>query len=167
MSGLEERLALLEGKLRQLEDGKTTDGGLSEDRVAVLDRLYRLQAAIDDRDWDTVRSTFTADGTGYGRTGVDRILAVMRDHLGGCGPTQHLLGNTRVAIEGDRAQTLSYARVHHVGAGSMRGRFFECMGEYDDRWIRTETGWRLSRREFDMRIQIGDFGVLQAAPGPA
>uniref|UniRef100_A0AAU3GYT7 Nuclear transport factor 2 family protein n=1 Tax=Streptomyces sp. NBC_01401 TaxID=2903854 RepID=A0AAU3GYT7_9ACTN len=141
-------------------------GGL-EDRVAVLDRLHRLQAAIDTRDWNSIRNTFTTGGTGYGRTGVDAILAVMQDHLGGCGPTQHLLGNTRVVIEGDRAQSLSYARIHHVGAGSMRGRFFECMGEYDDRWVRTESGWRLSHRDFDMRIRIGDFGVLRPADDPA
>lgn len=137
-----------------------------EERLALLDRLYDLQAAIDARDWDTVRNTFTSDGTGYGRTGIDKILAVMQAHLGGCGPTQHLLGNTRVTIEGDRARSLSYARVHHVGAGSMRGSFFECMGEYDDRWVRTGTGWRLSHRDFDMRIQIGDFGVLRPTSDP-
>lgn len=166
MSGLEDRLALLERRLRQLEDGTAAAEGASRDRVAVLDRLHRLQAAIDARDWDTVRGTFTADGTGYHRTGIDEIVAVMQGHLGGCGATQHLLGNTRVTIDGDRARSLSYARVHHVGAGSMRGKFFECMGEYDDRWIRTGAGWRLSHREFDMRIQLGDFRVLQPAADP-
>lgn len=166
MSGLEDRLALLERRLRQLEDGTAAAEGAAQDRVAVVERLHRLQAAIDARDWDTVRDTFTADGTGYHRTGIDEIVAVMQGHLGGCGATQHLLGNTRVSIDGDRARSLSYARVHHVGAGDMRGAFFECMGEYDDRWIRTGTGWRLSHREFDMRIQLGDFRVLQPAADP-
>ncbi|WP_112470464.1 nuclear transport factor 2 family protein [Streptomyces triticisoli] len=168
MSGVDERLVLLERRLRQLEGGEAAGEGSPHDRVAVLEQLHRLQRAIDARDWDTIRETFTPDGTGYGRTGVDEILAVMRDHLGGCGPTQHLLGNERVTIEGDRARSLSYARVHHVGAGDMQGKFFECMGEYDDRWVRTENGWRLSHREFDMQIQIGDFGVLRpAASEPA
>ncbi|MFE7711833.1 nuclear transport factor 2 family protein [Streptomyces sp. NPDC057486] len=163
MSGIDERLALLERRLRQLESGEAADEGSLRDRVAVLEQLHRLQSAIDARDWDTIRDTFTPDGTGYGRTGVDEILAIMQDHLGGCGPTQHLLGNERVTIEGDRARSLSYARVHHVGAKTMQGKFFECMGEYDDRWVRTENGWRLSRREFDMQIQIGDFTVLRPA----
>ncbi|MFE9820407.1 nuclear transport factor 2 family protein [Streptomyces sp. NPDC005773] len=164
MSGLEDRLVLLERRVQDLEHGVLAAEAASRDRVAVLDRLHRLQAALDARDWDTVRNTFTADGTGYSRTGIDAIVAQIQAHLGGCGPTQHLLGNTRVTIEGDRAWSLSSARVYHVGAGAMRGRFFECMGEYDDRWVRIEGGWRLSHREFDMRISLGDFGVLR--PGP-
>ncbi|MFB6783138.1 nuclear transport factor 2 family protein [Streptomyces sp. NPDC056352] len=120
MSGIDERLALLERRLRQLESGEAADEGSPHDRVAVLEQLHRLQSAIDARDWDTIRDTFTPDGTGYGRTGVDEILAIMQDHLGGCGPTQHLLGNERLTIEGDRARSLSYARVHHVGAESMQ-----------------------------------------------
>ncbi|MFJ8753153.1 nuclear transport factor 2 family protein [Streptomyces sp. NPDC102441] len=71
-----------------------------------------------------------------------------------------------MVIEGDRAQSLSYMRAHHVGIGSMQGKFFECMGEYDDRWVRTESGWRLNHRDFDMRIRIGDFGVLRPAGDP-
>lgn len=167
MSGTEERLAVLERRVRELEGGKAAVEAASQDRVAVLDRLHGLQAALDARDWDTVRDTFTADATGYSRTGVDAIMAQVQGHLGGCGPTQHLLGNTRVTIEGDRARSVSCARVYHVGAGTMRGTFFECMGEYDDRWVRTESGWRLSHRDFDMRIRLGDFRVLRPAAEPA
>ncbi len=45
----------------------------------------------------------------------------------------------------------------------MEGSFFECLGEYDDAWVRTAAGWRLSRRTFDMRIQLGDFALLRPA----
>lgn len=132
-----------------------------DDRQAIIEALAALAAALDGRDWDTLRTVFTADATGYGRTGVEDIVAVVRGHLGGCGPTQHLLGNHRVDVDGDRARSTTYARVYHRGAGTRQDRFFECLGEYHDRWLRTGSGWRLRRRDFDMRITLGDFAVLQ------
>lgn len=131
------------------------------DREQILELLARLAAATDARDWGLVRDTFTADGHGYGQDGVDNIITVMRRHLDGCGPSQHLLGNHRVTVSGDQTRSLTYARVYHQRAGPMEGRFFECMGDYDDRWIRTEAGWRLTYRSFEMRISLGDFQVLR------
>lgn len=174
MCEVQARLERLERRLQELEDEKAElallvssaeEAVRQRDRTAVLDRLHRLQVAIDRRDWGTVRATFTSDATGYGRTGVDDIVAVMQDHLGGCGPTQHLVGNPRVSVVGDRARSRCYARVYHLGAGSKNGAFYECMGDYDDEWVRTGSGWRLSHRTFDVRLEIGDFGVLRPRPG--
>lgn len=134
---------------------------IRDDRIRIVEQLAELAAAIDARNWDGIRHSFLPDGYGYGAQGADAIIARMQDHLGGCGPTQHLLGNHRVTLDGDRARSLTYARVYHEGAGPMRGRFFECMGEYDDRWLRTQHGWRLASRSFDMRITRGDFEVLR------
>ena len=135
----------------------------TDDRQQIIDLLHRLAWAIDCRDWATIHATFTPNGTGYGRRGPDAVVATMQDHLGGCGQTQHLLGNHRVEVHGATARSSSYARVYHEGAGPKAGDFFECMGEYDDRWLRTETGWLLSARSFDMRITRGDFSVLRPA----
>lgn len=134
-----------------------------DDRTAIIEQLHRMATAIDDRDWQTIRAIFTEDATGYGGAGVDAVLARMYEHLGGCGPTQHLLGNHRVTVDGEHARSAAYARVYHQGAGPMRGEFFECMGAYDDRWVRTDVGWRLSYRHFDMRITLGNFAVLRPA----
>ena len=131
--------------------------------MSLLDTLYRLQSAIDGRQWDTIAATFLPDATGYGATGIDDILSTMKAHLGGCGPTQHLIGNPVVEVDGDRATTRCYARVHHVGSGDAEGRFFECMGDYEDHWSRTPEGWRLAHRRFEMRIRLGDFDVLRPA----
>ena len=136
------------------------------DRTALLETLYRLQGAIDARDWELVAATFLPDARGYGATGVEAIVARMRAHLDGCGPTQHLLGNSIVTFEEDdpgRATVRSAARVHHVGAGSKKSAFFECMGDYTDRFMLVDGGWRLAHRRFDMRITLGDFGVLKPA----
>jgi hypothetical protein len=132
-------------------------------RTALLETFHRLQTAIDARDWDVVAATFLPDAKGYGARGVEAILATMQAHLGGCGPTQHLVGNCVVDFDEDGATVRSAARVHHVGAGPKEGSFFECLGDYTDQWVATPAGWRLRRRHFDMRITLGDFGVLRPA----
>lgn len=135
-------------------------------RTEVLESLYGLQRAIDRRDWDTIATTFAPDAEGYGARGVEAIVATMQAHLGGVGPTQHLLGNSVVRLDdaATRATIRSYARVYHVGAGDKAGSFFECMGDYTDRWALVDEQWRLTFRHFEMRIMLGDFSVLQ--PGP-
>lgn len=134
------------------------------DRDALIQRLAEIASAIDGRDWDTLRGAFTEDAHGYGADGgPDVIVARMQDHLGGVGATQHLLGNHRVQVDGDHARTLTYARVYHVGAGPKEGSFYECLGEYEDLWVRAERGWLISRRTFTIRIGLGDFAVLRPA----
>lgn len=133
------------------------------DREDIVEALAEVAAAIDARDWDTIRRRFTPDTHAYGARGIDALIAQFGAFLGGVGPTQHLLGNHRVTVDGDTARSLTYGRIHHVGAGPMDGSFYECLGEYDDHWVRTETGWRISRRWFDIRISLGDFAVLRPA----
>ncbi|KRF21292.1 hypothetical protein ASG90_01990 [Nocardioides sp. Soil797] len=138
---------------------------MSDDRTQIIEQLANVASALDRRDFDFLLDVFTPDARGYGKRGAEAIVAQVRSHLGGVGPSQHLLGNHRVTLDhdGDRdsARSLTYARVHHVGAGPMEGRCFECMGEYDDRWRRTPDGWKLSSRRFDMQIVLGDFAVLR------
>ncbi|HWU21390.1 MAG TPA: nuclear transport factor 2 family protein [Nocardioides sp.] len=132
------------------------------DRTAVLETLYRLQSAIDARDWALVSATFLPDARGYGASGVEAIVARMRAHLDGCGPTQHLIGNSVVTFDGPAAATVrSAARVFHVGAGEKEGSSFECMGDYTDRFELVDGSWRLAHRRFEMRVMLGDFGVLK------
>jgi hypothetical protein len=45
----------------------------------------------------------------------------------------------------------------------MAGWVYGCLGEYDDRWVRTAQGWQITRRSFDIRISLGDFAVLRPA----
>lgn len=136
---------------------------MSDDRAAIVELLAEFAAATDARDWDTIASLLTDDCVAYSARGPEAIVQRMQEHLGGVGATQHLLGNHRVAVTGQEARSLSYARVHHVGTGPMGGSFFECLGEYDDRWMRTDAGWRLTRRAFDIRISLGDRAVLRPA----
>jgi hypothetical protein len=138
-------------------------GGTVTDRDQIVEALAEVAAALDSRDWDALRGWFTPDTHAYGVRGQDALIAQIQAHLGGVGPTQHLLGNHRVTIEGDTARALTYWRAHHVGTGPMDGSSFEAMGEYDDQLVRSGAGWRISRRWVDVRISIGDFAVLRPA----
>lgn len=133
------------------------------DRTTIITLLADFASATDARDWDAIAGMLTDDCVAYSARGPEAVVRRMQDHLGGVGPTQHLLGNHRVTVSDDSAHSLSYARVHHVGAGAMAGAFYECLGEYDDHWVRIAGGWRLSRRSFDIRISLGDLAVLRPA----
>lgn len=136
---------------------------MSDDRTALFELLADFAAATDARDWTTIAALLTDDAVAYGARGPSAVVERMRDHLGGVGPSQHLLGNHRVEVDGDTAHTRAYGRIHHVGAGPMAGLFYECLGDYDDHWRRTSSGWRLARRHFEIRISLGDVGVLRPA----
>jgi hypothetical protein len=81
--------------------------------------------------------------------------------LGGCGPTQHLLGNYRIDLDGDRASSRCYARVMHFGLGEQAADSFEVWMEYADHWRRTPAGWRSHARTATARMQRGDSSVLK------
>ncbi|MFN3338592.1 MAG: nuclear transport factor 2 family protein [Dietzia sp.] len=138
---------------------------MTRDRDQILERLADVATALDSRDWDGLGALFTDSATGYGASGREAIIAIVRQHLGGCGPSQHLLGNHRVhlALDGDedRAGTLTYARVLHIGTGDQSGLTYECFGEYSDLWTRTPEGWRIDSRRFRIDFDRGEFRTLQ------
>jgi hypothetical protein len=135
---------------------------IRDDRVAIIESLAELAASFDHRDWDASRALMCSDVEAYGHSGVDAVIDNnLRAHLGGCGPSQHLLGNHRIAIDGAEATSVTYARVFHQGIGEHSGKSFECFGEYHDTWKRRDSVWLLASRRFEIGIVLGDFEVLQ------
>lgn len=137
-------------------------------REQIIERLGDLARATDARDWETIRSILAEDARGYGSDGPDQIIANMRAHLDGCGFTQHLLGNHRITLlDENTARAFSYGRIMHVGVGDKEGITLEVYGEYDDKFVRVDGGWRLSRRWFDVQHWVGDWSILRSADGAA
>jgi hypothetical protein len=133
-----------------------------DDRHAIIDQLNLLASIFDHRRWDRVGDVMLPDVHAYDEQGLDAVVSnSLRRHLGGCGPSQHLLGNHQVEVDGDHARSVSRARVFHQGLGERADRSFECFGEYHDTWTRTLGGWRMASRRFDVTIALGDFDVLQ------
>lgn len=128
-------------------------------------QLCRLAAIMDSRDWEALGEVVADDaagnfGEGYDVSGRAGFEAIFRQFLGKCGPTQHLLGNLVVAIEGDAATSRCYVRDMHQGLGERAGLFLSTPGEYRDRWIRTSSGWRLVYRQKINLMMIGSVGAL-------
>lgn len=133
-------------------------------RVEVLESVADFARATDARDWVTLRGLLLDDVRGYGTDGAEQVIAQMRTHLDGCGPTQHLLGNQRVSFTDEtKARVWSYGRIMHIGAGEKTGKTLELFGEYDDTWTLLDGRWLLAHRALDITISLGDWGVLRPA----
>lgn len=142
------------------------------DRDAIVEVLNLYSYCLDERDWLLLDQVFTADALGsYGGPGSpslkgrEAIVASIRAFLDGCGPSQHLLGNHIVEVDGDEAVSRCKARVYHFGAGERAALApYECFGVYRDRLSRTPEGWRIAERVFDVQHAVGDIAILH--PGP-
>ena len=142
---------------------------MSDDRAAIIAVLNRYAQACDTRDWALFEQVFTPDvvgdyGPGYERPDRASIIASVKIKLGGFGPTQHLLGNYDVEVDGDRATSSCRVRAYHCGTGEESGLFYECFGRYDDRLLRTPGGWRITHRRMRVDIELGTRAVLKPEP---
>lgn len=137
------------------------------DRHAIIAVLNSYATCLDTRDWTGLDAVFDPMATaqyGVRLEGRAAIIDSIRSFLGGCGPSQHLLGNYAIHIDGDNAQAVTKARVIHMGAGTRAGLTpYEAIGVYRDRLALTSEGWRITHRTFDVHISIGDIEVLQPA----
>jgi hypothetical protein len=105
---------------------------------------------------DQVRSCFTADVRAYydGRepiTGIDALIGSLntfrRIASGEMKGTTHFMGNLRIhRLEGDLAETETYAIAYLVRPGTPADRIAMRSLRYLDRFRRTDAGWRISER---------------------
>ena len=136
------------------------------DRHEIIALLDRYASSLDDRDWDRLRTCFTADAIGdYGANapkfeGYDAIENLCRTTLGPLDASQHLLGNYEIEIEGDVARSRCYLRAQHVKRGCEGGHLFEVAGYYRDVLVRREDGWRISRRQIVVTWRSGNPRVV-------
>lgn len=131
------------------------------DIVRGLNDFTRL---IDTRDYASVRNVFSSDlafeyGEGEQR-GIDALVALFSKFLNQCGPTQHLLGNIVVDVNGNEAVSRAYVQARHQGAGSKSHLFYDTNGEYRDCWRREKSGWRIVCRKATWVVAQGDPSVL-------
>ena len=137
--------------------------------------LCRYARACDTRDWAAMDEVFTADAHAhYGSWHCpDRaaLVGMVRQHLSGCGPTQHLLGNLVVQplapehaspAPGAVWRSHTAVRAGHRGAGSLKALRYDALGEYVDDWVATPSGWRIAYRRMAMALEMGDRRVLCA-----
>ncbi|MEV3964234.1 nuclear transport factor 2 family protein [Nocardia sp. NPDC050193] len=136
------------------------------DHQAIIDVLNRYSYALDPRDWpmlEDLHPEATGDYGGFQAEDGATLIQTISGYLDSCGPSQHLLGNYRVTVEDDDAESSCYIRVIHIEEGERAGlRPYESIGTYHDRLRRTPEGGRIVHRRFDVRIQVDDIAVLGA-----
>ena len=122
------------------------------DRMSIITNLRRYAYAIDDRDFATVRSLFTRDAhldytSSGGPAGPrDEVVDWIEQGLGMVGPTQHLVSNEIVALDGSGAQSRCYLFNPLLSADEPPTNVLLLGGEYNDRWRRGPEGWRIVER---------------------
>ena len=139
----------------------------ADDYAAILATLARYSTAMDTRDWRLLDDVFTEDlvydaGEWTTHSRVEYV-ARLRPYLDGCGPTQHLLGNHRIDLDGDQAHSAIYVRAFHVGTRELSKTTYEMFGEYRDVLVRTDAGWRSRHRTLRLQYELGSREVLRPA----
>lgn len=142
----------------------TAEVGGGPDRAAIVETQIRYAQACDRKDWALFDQVFTVDAIGwYGGRPVEgraAIVAMIKIGLGATGATQHLLGNPVVDVAGDTATASCAVRAFHQGAGSKEHLTYEVFGEYEDELVRTDEGWRITRRRMAVTARVGAREVL-------
>jgi hypothetical protein len=138
------------------------------DRQAVVDVCVRYCTALDRRDWNLLRTCFTADASGdfagLGQLqGYEDFERVCRRALEPLAASQHVVTNFVVAVAADGATTTCYFQAQHVKPGTPGGDLFVVAGIYTDRHVRTPDGWRIAHRRLDVTWTDGNPEVLVPA----
>ena len=134
------------------------------DERAIIDVCVRYATAIDDSDWERLRSCFLPDAVGIYHadrplTGYAAIEEAVRTAVTPLSRTQHLVTNFTVVLDGDRATSRCYLHAQHVRAGLPGGETFVIAGRYSDRFVRTDDGWRIRERRLDRWWTAGNPAV--------
>jgi 3-phenylpropionate/cinnamic acid dioxygenase small subunit len=136
------------------------------DRIEIEELLVRYSRAIDHRDFDTLESLFTPEATFDGGslgcpTGARAIREMIEGTLTGLDATQHLVGKSLIELDGDFAEVRTYLISQHIREstpGPVKHYFLG--GEYADRVVRTDEGWRIAYRRLDRLWKQGDRAVI-------
>jgi hypothetical protein len=143
----------------------------ADDRFAIIAALDRYAECLDTRDWPGLSDVFTQDVdmdfAVWHATSLDAVRDNIRAFLGGCGPSQHLLGNYRIELDRDAATSRCYCHVMHFGKGEHEGKTIEYRIEYSDVFVRTKRGWRSHKRVARVQMNQGDASLLGPGEEPA
>ena len=121
------------------------------DRFEIQQLLIDYSTAIDKRRFDDLDQVFTPDAyidyTAMG--GIDGSFPEVKAWLAQVLPNfpayAHMLGNFDVRINGDTASSRSIC-FNPMVLGGDQSQILFCGLWYDDEFIRTPEGWRMSRR---------------------
>ena len=131
----------------------------------IKDVLIRYARAADQRDWPLLDRVFDPDveanyNDEFKPSGRAEVVALMAGMLGPCGPTQHLLGNFSIEVNGSEATSRCYVRAAHSSADENEAGVYEIWGEYRSHLVRSDDRWLIDRHELWLDRETGSRDVL-------
>ena len=160
-------MAIRMGEMMMSNEGKMGSLQMLLDQRTIEQVYIRYCEIVDTKHFDDLHEVFTEDATGDytqalgpGVISPDRVslIASMQANLGtdsNCGPTHHNVGNFRITIDGDTAAAKVHYYAEHLGQGDYPGEQYSMWGQYDDELVRTDKGWRVSKRIYTCAIKRG------------
>lgn len=149
-------------------DSSADHRSADDDRAAIVQLTIDYCWALDTGAWDDLRSVFTPDvvadlGAG-GQHGIDEIIDRVSSALGPLDDSQHMVTNHQVTIDGsgDGATGRCYVQAQHVRDEAEGGSLYTVGGRYEDRFVRTDDGWRIAERHIVVMWTNGNRQVFAA-----
>lgn len=127
--------------------------------------LIAYATTVDTRNWKDFDNIFAESAQAiYGSDpsfqfrcdGRGEIREMCRVNLDGCGPTQHLITNFRIDVEGTSAKSICSVQAGHFGLAEASDKRYEMWGEYRDEWLEDSVGWRITKRHLHVIHEFGD-----------
>ena len=129
-----------------------SDHSRFEDYLDIQRALATYVVALDSRDLALFDACFTPDaeislsGTGSGGMSPAQYRELAETGLAALDATHHHLSMPLIRIEGDRAHARFYFQAQHVRNALAPEPFLMIGGWYTDDLVRTERGWRITRK---------------------
>lgn len=144
------------------------------DRDAIVDVLSNYATGLDARDWVLWRSVFVDEvlfdlsswhGLPPRPLEADRVVRAQARMFAELSVTQHFLTNHRITIDGNRARALAHMRAEHwlANPGIEGTSRYTMFGYYDDRLVRTESGWKIEAMQLNVTRTEGNRWVMDEA----
>lgn len=127
-------------------------------RLAIHDLLRTYGWAIDEQDWDLLDTVFTPDAwldyssnPGGMAGSYPEAKAWLQSVMPYFPATQHMMSNTLITLDGAEPVLRATAKtmVHNPQGARTRGprpHVFFVGARYDDDLLRTDAGWRITKR---------------------
>jgi SnoaL-like domain len=122
------------------------------DRNDIIQLINLYGFAMDTQRWDLFDRIFASDvDADYGATSHWTDLASFKRDFGSFhevfDATQHVMTNHLVTVKGDTAHSHTYGSWRLIRHAAGDPPVWDGTGWYDDTWVRTPQGWRISRRK--------------------
>ena len=127
------------------------------DRMEINEILVAYATAIDSKQYEQLRSVFSEDAAidftavGGPSGNLDTIMSYLEEALKVFPHTQHMLGNSAVQVDGDKAtsKTMCHNPMMLRNDEGNDETFFIGLWYIDD-LVKTSLGWRIQTREIEL-----------------